>query len=67
MQLGREYGLAEGKPARLNILAAEGVYDAVRRIAPVRYAIRDASIIAETQPATSTIFLDHEKPIDFRF
>ncbi|ERJ20846.1 Cytosine deaminase protein [Salinisphaera shabanensis E1L3A] len=67
MQLGNEYGLAEGKPARLNILAADSVYDAVRRVAPVRYAIRDAGMIAETQPATSTIFLDHEKPIDFSF
>jgi len=67
MQLGDAYGLVESRPANLNILAARSPYDAIRRIAPVRYAVRAGRVIAETRPATTTVHLDETRPVDFNF
>ncbi|MDK2799231.1 MAG: cytosine/creatinine deaminase [Clostridiales bacterium] len=62
-----EYGIEEGKPANFIILPAEDEYDAVRRQVPVRYSIRNGSIIAETKPSKTTINLDGQiKNINFK-
>ncbi|CAM3904569.1 cytosine deaminase [Mesobacillus zeae] len=51
------YGIEEGKPANLIVLAAENEYEAVRKQAAVLYSIREGRIIAETKPAETTISL----------
>jgi cytosine/creatinine deaminase len=59
------YGLESGNAASLVILPAESGFDAVRRQVTVRYSIRQGSVIAETQPAKTTIHLDKDYPVDF--
>jgi cytosine deaminase len=60
------YGIEVGKPANLLILLAENGFDAVRRQVPVRYSIRHGRVIAETQPAQTSLHLDRVEPVDFR-
>lgn len=60
-----DYGIEEGKPANLLILPAENDFDALRRQVPVQYSIRHGKIIAETQPATTQIFLDKSEMVNF--
>lgn len=60
-----DYGIEEGKPANLLILPAENDFDALRRQVPVQYSIRHGKIIAETQPATTNIFLDKSEMVNF--
>ncbi len=62
----KEYGLKEGNAANFIILPAESGFDAVRRQVPVRYSIRHGKIIAETQPAKTTLTLDREFVVDFK-
>lgn len=52
-----QYGIEEGKPGNLIILPASDEYDAIRRQVPVRYSIRNGSVIAETKPAYTTLAL----------
>lgn len=60
------YGIEEGKPANLVILAAENEYEAIRKQVPVRYSIRNGRIIAETKPSEASIHLGPtEEKIDF--
>ncbi len=61
-----QYGIEEGKPGNLLILPAENGFDAVRRQVSVRYSIRAGKLIAQTQPATTTIHLEEEEVIDFK-
>ena len=61
-----KYGLEEGKPGSLLILPAENGFDAVRRQVPVRYSVRHGKVIAQTQPAVTSINLDSEEPITFQ-
>jgi cytosine deaminase len=61
-----QYGIEEGKPGNLLILPAENGFDAVRRQVPVRYSIRAGKLIAQTQPATTTIHLEEDEAIDFK-
>ncbi|WP_272914397.1 MULTISPECIES: cytosine deaminase [Serratia] len=61
-----DYGLAAGNSANLVILPAESGFDAVRRQTPVRYSIRQGAIIAETQPAETTLYLQQDEKVDFR-
>jgi len=62
----KDYGIAPGNPANLLILPAENGFDAVRRQTPPRYVIRHGRVIAETQPAQSTLFLAQPEQVDFR-
>lgn len=62
----QDYGLKVGNSANLVILPAENGFDAVRRQTPVRYSIRHGAVIAETQPATTTLYLQTEEKVDFR-
>jgi len=62
----QDYGLNVGNSANLVILPAESGFDAVRRQTPVRYSIRHGAVIAETQPATTTLYLQDEERVDFR-
>ncbi len=62
-----DYGIQGGHSANLVILPAENGFDAVRRQVAPRYSIRRGRVIAQTQPAQSTLFID-EKPeiVDFK-
>ncbi|MCG9682131.1 cytosine deaminase [Vibrio sp. Isolate23] len=60
------YGVEEGKPGNLLILPAENGFDAVRRQVPVRYSVRHGKVIAQTQPAVTSIHLESEESITFR-
>jgi cytosine deaminase len=48
----KKYGIAEGHPADLNIIAAETVQEAFRTRADRRYVIRRGKVIAETRTET---------------
>jgi len=61
-----DYGLTAGNSANLVILPAESGFDAVRRQTPVRYSIRQGAVIAETQPAETTLYLAQDEKVDFR-
>lgn len=61
-----DYGLRAGNSADLIILPANSGFDAVRRQTPVRYSIRAGTVIAQTQPAQTTLYLEQEEQIDFR-
>ena len=61
-----DYGIKQGNPANMIILPAENGFDAVRRQTPVRYSIRKGNVIAETQPARTTVHLNEPKVVDFR-
>ena len=65
MQL-KDYGLAVGDDASLIILPAESGFDAVRRQVPVRYSIRQGSVVAATRPASSEIYLGETEAVTFR-
>lgn len=60
-----DYGLSIGNAANLVILPAENGFDAVRRQTPVRYSIRHGAVIAETQPAQATLYLEQQESVDF--
>ncbi|OMQ21108.1 cytosine deaminase [Serratia oryzae] len=62
----QDYGLKVGNSANLVILPAENGFDAVRRQTPVRYSMRQGALIAETQPASTTLYLQTEEKVDFR-
>jgi cytosine deaminase len=57
LNLFSSYGIANGKPANLIVLAVEDGYDALRRQVPVRFSIRKGEIIAETKPSETVINL----------
>ncbi|WP_314725718.1 cytosine deaminase [Serratia quinivorans] len=61
-----DYGLKAGNSANLVILPADSGFDAVRRQTPVRYSIRQGTVIAETQPAETTLYLAQDEKVDFR-
>jgi cytosine deaminase len=67
MHISNQYGMEEGKPANLIVLSATDEYDAVRCQATVRYSIRNGTIISETQPSETTLYINNEKEnIDFQ-
>ncbi|WP_032091896.1 cytosine deaminase [Necropsobacter rosorum] len=61
-----DYGIVEGNSANLIILAAESGFDAVRRQAATRYSIRQGKIIAQTEPATTHIYLNEMEMVSYR-
>ena len=62
----QDYGIQSGNSASLVILPADSGFDALRRQVPVRYSIRHGRVIAETVPATSTLYLESSEKVDFR-
>ena len=62
----QDYGIQSGNSANLIILPAENGFDALRRQVPTRYSIRQGRVIAQTQPAASTIYLAESEKVDFR-
>lgn len=60
------YGVEVGKPGNLLILPAENDFDALRRQVPIRYSIRAGKVIAETQPATTSLHLEETETITFK-
>ncbi|MEZ8100434.1 cytosine deaminase [Vibrio bivalvicida] len=61
-----KHGIERGKPGNLLILPAENGFDAVRRQVPVRYSVRNGKVIAETQPATTQIYLEYQEEVTFK-
>ncbi|MCW8335459.1 cytosine deaminase [Vibrio paucivorans] len=61
-----KHGIEVGKPGSLLILPAENGFDAVRRQVPVHYSVRHGNVIAQTQPATTTINLDGTEAVTFK-
>ncbi|WP_276613205.1 cytosine deaminase [Serratia proteamaculans] len=61
-----DYGLTAGNSANLVILPSDSGFDAVRRQTPVRYSIRQGTVIAETLPAETTLYLAQDEKVDFR-
>ncbi|GAE29930.1 cytosine deaminase [Halalkalibacter hemicellulosilyticus] len=55
-----EYGVKIGGRANFNIVAADSVYDLIRRQAPIQYAIREGQVILETSPSQSHIRIGDE-------
>ncbi|SRR5579884_1458122 len=45
----RDYGLAPGRPATLNVLTAPTVQEAIRLQAPRRFVLRNGTMVAETE------------------
>lgn len=66
LNIQEHYGIEEGKPGSLLILPAENGFDAVRRQVPVRYSVRHGQVIAETQPATTSIHLEQTESVTFK-
>ncbi|EEY9396490.1 2-methylcitrate dehydratase [Escherichia coli] len=62
----QDYGIAAGNSANLIILPAENGFDALRRQVPVRYSVRGGKVIASTQPAQTTVYLEQPEAIDYK-
>lgn len=62
----KDYGIQAGNSANLIILPAENGFDALRRQVPVGYSIRHGRVIAQTQPAETTIHLQESEKVDFK-
>ncbi|MGS0680658.1 cytosine deaminase [Shewanella sp. 125m-7] len=60
------YGIELGKPGNLLILPADNGFDAVRRQVPVRYSVRQGTILAETKIAQTQIHLSEVEDVTFR-
>ncbi|MFC3041155.1 cytosine deaminase [Virgibacillus xinjiangensis] len=59
LHLEESYGVEQGKPANFIILDAENEYEAVRKQAKVLYSFRQGKKIAETDPGSTSILLEH--------
>lgn len=62
----QDYGIKQGNLANVIILPAENGFDAVRRQTPVRYSIHHGNLIAETEPAKTTIHLAQSETVTFQ-
>ncbi|MFC4321829.1 cytosine deaminase [Litchfieldia salsa] len=67
MHIEDQYGIEEGKPGNMIVLAAENEYDAVRRQVPISYSIRNGVVISETEPSRTRLHLDNGKMEDVTF
>lgn len=67
MALGDAYGIEVGRPANFLLLDARSEYEAVRRQAVVLRSVRAGKVIAQTEPASYTVFeADHAVTVDFQ-
>lgn len=66
MNIQDSYGIEIGKPGNLLILPANNDFDALRRQVPVRYSIRHGKVIAQTQPAITSLYLDQTEAVTFK-
>ncbi len=66
MNIQNQHGIEEGKPGSLLILPAENGFDALRRQVPVRYSVRHGKVIAQTQLAVTSVYLDQAERITFQ-
>ncbi|USH04523.1 cytosine deaminase [Grimontia kaedaensis] len=66
LNIQHNYGVEVGKPGNLLILPAENDFDALRRQVPVRYSIRAGKVIAETQPAATSLHLEQTEAVTFK-
>src|SRR2546426_4644984 len=62
-----EYGLEEGRPANFIVLDCEDEAEAIRLRPPAVWVVRLRRVVAETQPARSTVHVDGSaQPVTFR-
>eukprot|EP01022_Parablepharisma_sp_SALTPOND_P017187 TRINITY_DN2694_c1_g2_i1.p1 TRINITY_DN2694_c1_g2~~TRINITY_DN2694_c1_g2_i1.p1 ORF type:complete len:1693 (+),score=399.45 TRINITY_DN2694_c1_g2_i1:31868-36946(+) len=67
MNIEDKYGIEEGKPATFVVLNADDEREAIRLMPECLYVVRDGRILAQTEPALSTVQLAAGKQIvDFR-
>jgi cytosine/creatinine deaminase len=67
MALGDAYGIEVGRPANFLLLDARNEYEAVRRQAVVLRSVRAGKVIAQTEPASYTVFeADQAVAVDFQ-
>lgn len=66
MNIQDSYGIDIGKPGNLLILPADNDFDALRRQVPVRYSIRHGKVIAQTQPAVTSVHLEQTEAVTFK-
>lgn len=67
MNIESEYGIEEGKPATFVVLNADDEREAIRLEPECLYVVRDGRVLAQTEPALSTVQLTAGKQIvDFR-
>jgi cytosine/creatinine deaminase len=52
---GREWGIAEGRPANLIVLDCDDEVEAIRLRPPPRWVVRGGHVVAETEPARSRV------------
>jgi cytosine deaminase len=63
---GREWSLEEGRPANFVVLDAADEVEAIRLRPAARWVVRAGRVVAETQPARSTVFEQGEEiPVSF--
>lgn len=60
------YGIEAGHRANLLVLPADSGFDALRRQVSAQYVVRHGTLIAQTHPASTELFLDGTETIDFR-
>lgn len=60
------YGIAVGNAANLLVLPADSGFDALRRQVPAQFVVREGKVIAQTQPAVSSLLLGETETVDFR-
>ncbi|MFW5734947.1 MAG: cytosine deaminase [Oceanidesulfovibrio sp.] len=67
LNIDDRYGIEEGKPATFVVLNAENEREAIRLMPECLYVVRDGRVLAQTEPALSTVQLTAGKQIvDFR-
>lgn len=67
LNVQNSYGLKEGNPADFIIMTEPNVYDAIRKMAPIRYSVHHGRVIAETRPSESRIYrAGQSQTIDFK-
>jgi cytosine deaminase len=60
------WGVAEGMPANFVVFDAADEAEAIRLRPAARWVVRLGRVVAETEPARSTVLVDGERrPVDF--
>ncbi|QJT08351.1 cytosine deaminase [Oceanidesulfovibrio marinus] len=66
LNIKEQYGIEEGKPATFIVLNADNEHEAIRLTPECLYVVRDGRVLAQTEPALSTVQLTAGKQlVDF--
>lgn len=61
----RDYGIKEGNPANLLILAGKDELDVIRRMSVPRYSIHNGKVLASCPVKEATVYMEQELTVDF--